>query len=146
MTDSHRDGQFAPNPFPDGDRRTNVVEEKIAHNTVRRGRETVWEGTGGYYGEFAGGGFQEARSGATPNPERPGNFVAKKYADGRGPVGSGQPMEHWTDEGSYLGAFAQGTARPTATSRSERPGTIYQKVYAPPNGGRGVRNDAERTG
>jgi hypothetical protein len=137
--------QLAPNPrFPE--RVTNTVERKLADNTARRGRERVYEGTGDYFQGDAALGFDSARQGATDNREIAGNVYNTQIAAGRGRVGSGQPMEHWTHERARLGAFAQGTARPAGTSTSERPGTIYQKVYAPPNGGRGVRNDAEVSG
>jgi hypothetical protein len=144
MTQSRfNDSQFSPNPWPQGDRRTNTVELKVADNQVRRGRERVYEGTGAFYEDFAAGGFAEARSGATSSVERPGTVYGKQFAQGRGPVGSGQPMEHWTDEREFLGNFAQGTAPIAAGTGYERPGNIYQTIIAPRNGGRAHRNDAE---
>jgi hypothetical protein len=138
------DQQLSPrNPWPNGDRRTNTVELKLADNQLRRGRERVYEGTGAFYQAFAEGGFAEARSGATADPERPGNLYGDQIAQGRGPVGSGQPMQHWTSDRAYLASFGQGAALADAGAGSERPGTIYQKVVAPARGGHGVRNDAE---
>jgi hypothetical protein len=186
--------QHAPNPYPAGDRRTNVAEGKVGQNEERRGRQRAWEYTGQFYDSDAGEAALAARLGANSSPrpvvghpsrgnratlapipdltERPGTVYNRQLAPGRGPVGSGARMEHWTDEPEYLAAFAQGTGgepgeaapyafrtRPHAVglpvtnwktpldglAQGERVNTQYGVKAALEGGGRWHRNDAEVT-
>lgn len=159
MSDNYYEAT-APRPnFPE--RVTNTYETKIAENTSRQGRERVYEGLGIYYAMDAGVGHALAAFSDTqwaPAPigssmapvgdltERPRQTYDEIIAPGRGPVGSGNPMQHWTDEPAYLGAFFQGQNQRSATGNREVPGNTYETIIAPANGGRGVRNDAEVSG
>jgi hypothetical protein len=69
--------------------------------------------------------------------ERPGDAYSRQLAAGRGPAGSGRPMQNWTPQDEYLGAFAHGTS-----DEPGRAGLEYGTKITPEGGGRWHRNDA----